>query len=193
MSTLAEALAVPRQLEPFEGCPVIGSAIEIPNAAGGFQEAMKFEPVELHVGDEVFVVLRCVVKKVRFQPPNKAGEGSEDLVRVHVLSADEAAMVDGDLVKVHLAQQAARILAAKEEIDGTFHLPGLIEDPPGMWEKSPEDAHEAGELADGLHPDCGECNAEAAAQEAEKAALDLPKGPGLHSVPDEPVKKAKAK
>lgn len=186
-------------LTSFEESDVVAAAIEIPNAGGGFQEAMKFAPVELHHGQKVFVVLECEVRKVRFDPI----KASDELTRVHVLTASAATMVDRDLVITHLDDQQERIRLAREAAEGIQRLPMDSE-----AYASPEDAHAAGEHASGLHPDCGECNAEAAAVEAEReakmwgptrgvgpsseAVLDLPKGPGLHSVPD-PEKPAKGK
>lgn len=55
-------------LAEFEGLPVVQVGVEMPNAAGGLQEAMKFDPVEWHHGDEGYIVLRYTVNKVRFDP-----------------------------------------------------------------------------------------------------------------------------
>jgi hypothetical protein len=172
----------PKQLEPFEDCPVIGSAIEIPSAGGGLRDALKLDPVELRHGDTVYVVLACVVQKVRFDPAKKADDN--ELTRVHVLGTSNATIVDRDLVIKHLDAQQERIRLAREIAEGIARLP--YDD--GTY-ANPEDAHAAGEHASGLHPDCGECNAEAAAAEFEaenRAVLDLPKGP-LAAVPDLPA------
>lgn len=196
----------PVELAPFEGLPVVGAAIEIPNAGGGFQDAMELTPIELHHGQRVTVVMDCFVRRIKHDYAKKS---DDELIRVHVLTAELATIVDRSEVAKLLEDQADRNRLAREAAEGIVRLP-MGEDA----YDSPEDAHAAGEHASGLHPGCGECNAEAAVAEAEHEtkmwgptsgsgtsnegvvvtdpALDLPKGPGLHSVPD-PEKPAKGK
>ena len=101
MVELSEALATNLDaLTDFEGRPVIRAAIEIPGAAGGLREAMKFEPAEFHHGDEVTLVIRCTVGKVRFDPI----KDTDALARVHVFVAEEATFIDGALVTEALAE-----------------------------------------------------------------------------------------
>lgn len=101
-------------LEDFEGCAVVRSGIEIPNAAGGLRDAMEIEPRQFHHAEKVYVVLECDVSKVRFDPI----KDSDDLARVHVFSAQHAVIVDADLVKAQLQEQRDRILKAKEDAAG---------------------------------------------------------------------------
>lgn len=149
----AAALANPAgTLQPFEGKAVLRAAIEIPNAAGGLREAMKFEPREFHHGEQVFVVLRCSATKVRFDPVPKA---EENLVRVHVLNAEEATFIDGAAVESALVEQRNRISRLREEAAGIARLP---------YGDELQEAHDAGMHADGLVENCPSCDAEAAAQ-----------------------------
>lgn len=99
------------KLQPFEGKLVLNSAVEIPNAAGGLREPMQFEPRELHHDEEVYVVLRSKVRKVRFDPI----KDTDALTRVAVLDVVEGMFVDADLVAKHLAEQRARLAEAREE------------------------------------------------------------------------------
>lgn len=122
MTDMAEALVDKSHLQPFENKPVVKAAIEIPGAAGGLQEAMKFDPVELHQGEEVHVVLRCTVAKVRFEPIDKE-EPSGAQSRVQILRAEEATLVDGDVVEEHLTIQRLRIQKAKDDAAGIQGLP----------------------------------------------------------------------
>jgi len=108
----------PAALDDFEGANVIRSGVEIPNAAGGLRDAMAIEPQQFHHGERVYVVLECVVGKVRFDPI----KDSDDLARVHVFTAEHAVIVDADLVKTQLDEQNARILKAKEEAAGLQRL-----------------------------------------------------------------------
>jgi hypothetical protein len=150
-----------RPLSPFEGRDVVAAAIEIPGAAGGLREAMKFVPGELQHDDEVYVVLHCRVKKVRFDEI----KDDEGLTRVHVFDVDSAALVDGGLVRDHLDAQNERIRLAKEQAEGIQRL-GL--DPGEMAEaEALEQQHKAGVHADGLRDGCPACEEEKAAYEAE--------------------------
>lgn len=108
----------PVALTPFEGSAVRKVGIEIPGAAGGLREALKFEPVELHKGETVYVVLECTVAKVRFDPTDKDDLLESDWTRVHVLDTESAALVDGNVVAEHLAEQKRRLQRAKEAAQG---------------------------------------------------------------------------
>lgn len=144
-------------LTPFEGRDTEAVGIEIRNAAGGLNEALSVDPAEWHRDEEVTVVLRCNVDKIRFDPV-KDSDGNR---RVHILTANAATVVDGDIVKEQLEEQQRRI----EEAKGVERLPfdeGLAADLSA--------AHEAGAHRE-LAPGCPECDAEAeAAVEDEGAA-----------------------
>lgn len=108
-------------LSPFDGQPVTRSAIAVTRAGDGLSEALKVDPAEFHLGQEVYVVLRTTVARVNFDPADKANpEG--DLVRRHTLRAEDATILDDpdalDTVRGHVAAQADRILRAKEEAAG---------------------------------------------------------------------------
>lgn len=109
------------KLSDFEGLEVTQSSIEIPGAAGGFREALKVDPVELHKGQVIHAVLECEVQKIRHDSLDK-----EDLTgpqeRVHILRVTGAAIVDRSLVGDALDAQAERIAAAKE-IEGQQKMP----------------------------------------------------------------------
>lgn len=107
-------------LADFEGLPVTAAAVEIPSAGGGLRDALRVDPVELHKGETVFIVLRCEVGKVRFDPI-EADEPAGAQRRVHVLSTNAATIVDGDTVADALAAQAERIAKANE-VDGQFTI-----------------------------------------------------------------------
>jgi len=115
------ALVVDReQLGQFEGSDVLKVGIEIPSAAGGLREAMKFAPVVLHKGDEVYVLLKTNVTKIRFDPITD----TEAVARVHILDAEEATFVDGKFAEKHLKEQRDRIRKLREEAQGIRSAPG---------------------------------------------------------------------
>jgi hypothetical protein len=112
------------ELTQFEGLDVDEVGIEIPNAAGGLQDAMKFDPVEWHHGDEHFIVLRCEVKKVRVEPIVKDDFNGPQR-RVHVMHVDQAAPIEGKAVQKQLAAYQERIQKAKEKAEGVTRIPGI--------------------------------------------------------------------
>lgn len=128
------------QLADFEGVAVSTASVEIRNAAGGLQDALKVSPESWHHGDEMTIVLRCSVTKIRFDPI----KDSEALARVHVLTASDATVIDSAAVEDALDDQARRI----EEHAGVVRLPFLVS------------AHEAGEHASGLVDGCPSCQEE---------------------------------
>lgn len=149
--TLAEALAA-RPLTPFEDRDVISAAIEIPNAAGGLREAMKFEPREMHHGDTVYVVMKCNVAKVRFDPI----KDTDALMRVHVFHAEEASFIEGTAVESTLAEQREKIQRAKDAVDGIRRLP---------YGDELQSEHDRGEH-EALVEGCPDCESEIEAQKA---------------------------
>lgn len=112
-------------LSKFEGLEVMAVGVEMPNAAGGLQDAMKFQPVEWHQGDEYYIVLHAVVTKIRHEPMVRENVRGPQR-RVHVLSVDEAAPIDARYVKEQLAEHREAIEKAKEQAMGVQRL-GLEE------------------------------------------------------------------
>lgn len=105
----------PIALTPFDGRAVLGTGVSIRNAGDGLSKAMKVDPKELHHGQEVTIAVRCVVDKVRFDPV----EDTEGLLRVHVLKAGSATLVDDKLVSDAIEAMERKI----EEAAGVERLP----------------------------------------------------------------------
>ena len=105
-------------LTSFEGREVMRSTIAIRNAGDGLSEAMKFEPIELHQGQRVYVVLECDVSEVSF-PQIK---DTDALSRKHVLRAGAATLVDGAIVLEHITAQRDRIQRLREKAQGIERL-----------------------------------------------------------------------
>lgn len=103
------------QLSDFEGRHVGLSRVAITNAGDGLSKALAIDPMELSLGDMVYVVLETEVSKIRFDE----SKDGDDLTRVHVLKAGTATLVDEDLVRDHLDRQAQRI----EQAQGVHRLP----------------------------------------------------------------------
>lgn len=147
-------------LDPFEGQPVLSVGMEIPGAAGGLRESMKLDPVQLHKGQRVYVVMETTVDKIRFDPV----KDSDGWKRVHVLAAEQGMIVDESLVREHLdglkarvAQREAAEDEAKRRESGEFTLD----------EAALDAEHEQGQHAAELRDGCPQCDAEKAAAAAE--------------------------
>lgn len=157
---MSDPVPVTPTLEPFEGLPVVEAGIEIPGAAGGLREAMKIDPSTFHKGEQVFVVLECRVGKVRIDPIDMDYlDGPQR--RVHVFVVTNATMVDGDLVRNQLTDQAEKIRLAREAAQGVTRLPYTDDEFVNATE------HANGDHSQGLVPGCPVCDSEAAAVAAE--------------------------
>ena len=96
-------------LTPFEGRDVLATRVAITRAGDGLSKAMEIQPEELELGDTVFVLLECSVDKLRFEPL----ADTDALLRVHVLRAGTATMVDAKVATKPLDEQRRRIEKAK--------------------------------------------------------------------------------
>lgn len=110
---------------PFEDRDVKAVGIEIPNAGGGLSEALTIDPVELHHGETIYVVIECEVRKIRHDSILEKGEPTDDLKRVHILKAGRSTLIDAELVKPAIDEQHARVNAAREAAKGQDELDGL--------------------------------------------------------------------
>lgn len=110
-----EVPADDNKLTPFEGKDVHSATIAIRNAGDGLSSAMSVTPVELHQGATVHVVLECEVEKLRFDPLKDA----DGLIRVHMLKAGRATLIDAEAVTELLDAQQRRI----DEAEGVQQLP----------------------------------------------------------------------
>lgn len=138
-------------LGSFEGDEVLAVGIEIPSAAGGLREALAIDPIVMHRDEEVMVLLKCKVQKLRHEPV----KDTQGWRRIHILETTDATIVDGTEFAEALDAQAERIQRHKDAASGQ----GRIDD------AALEAAHDAGdhdELVDG----CPHCDAEKAAAES---------------------------
>jgi hypothetical protein len=108
-------------LAPFEDQEVVRSTIAVTNAGDGLSDAMKVNPVELHLGEKVYVVLEATVTKVRFDPADRE-EPDGEVIRVHVLKAGTAALVDRKVVGKLLDAQAEKVRRMRDEEAGVLQL-----------------------------------------------------------------------
>lgn len=117
----------PLGLEPFGGCAVTKAGIEISNASGGLHSALEVDNAlasnvaRTDIGDMCYVLLRCDVTKVRFQPV----KGDEDqLRRVSIMRCTDATLVEGEFAVDAINSQRDRIREAEERLAGQMTLTG---------------------------------------------------------------------
>lgn len=95
-------------LGSFEGLDVVQSSIKVTNAGDGLSPSMALDPVLLHIGDEVTVVLRTTVTSISA----KGVKDTDVLERVHTLKAKSGAIIDDTLVAKLFDEQQRRLEAA---------------------------------------------------------------------------------
>lgn len=179
MTDIATALAsVPGNLSSFDGLDVLRATIAVTGAGDGLSEAMKVDPQEFHHGEELYVVLKCEVAKVRFDPI----KDTDALIRVHILKAGDATIVDKGLVGPLVAEQAERIRLAKEAAAGVRRLEFADDndDEADVLHRQ----HEAGVHEDGTRDGCPDCETELEL-EAEESGEDIDTIRGRRRVADE--------
>lgn len=166
-------------LTPYRGQPVMAAGVAIPNAAGGLHEALKVDPIELEIGDTVYVVLECEVRPPSYDPLDKDNYRGP-LKLVNRLHAVEGTFVDQELVKAHLDVQRQRIEEAKsieerrrQEEAGQGELP-LDEQPAGNGQ--PE---QVGDVLDDVIGTAEEAETDAAARGDRMAQLHTWSKPDL--------------
>lgn len=100
----------------FDGRPVIMASITIPNAGGGLHDALSLDPVLLHTGDEVDVLLRCTVGKITHDPILNKGADTGNYSRVATLHADKGTiMADTSIGDKTFTKLGARLEKAELE------------------------------------------------------------------------------
>lgn len=178
MTDLATALADTTQLPTYGGKPVTRTAIKITNAGDGLSQGLAIDPQVLALGDTHYVVLECIVDSHEHDRIMDKNNDTGLLVLNQVLKAGTGTLIDKELVAEVIAEQATRIEAAreaaklaKEQAEGIQRIP---------YGEELQEAHQKGEHAEGLVPNCPDCDAEVAAQAAETGAEP-------DAAPDEPT------
>jgi hypothetical protein len=116
-------------LEEFDGKEVRKVLAKIVGTGDGLSDSMEFEPVLLHHGQEVSIVLRGVVTQIGYQPMKGA---AEFLVRVQTIRATSGGFAENGALDDLLKDQEERIRLAKEAAAGVQRLPEG-DDPLGVF------------------------------------------------------------
>lgn len=103
-------------LTPYRDRSVLSSAVSITNAGDGLSDAMKIEPIELDMGETVYVVLECLVRPPQYDPIEKDNLRGP-LKLVNRLRAGAATIIDYDLVKEQIEAQKSKVANAEREAE----------------------------------------------------------------------------
>lgn len=160
MTDAAAALADTTKLPEYGGRPVVRTAIKITNAGDGLSAGLAIEPQVLDISQTHYVVLECVVDSHEHDRIIAQGSDTGLLMLNQVLKAGTGTLIDADVVRTAIAEQAERIVRAKEAAKGVAKLP---------YPDELATQHAEGRHADGLVEGCPACDAEVAAAEAERA------------------------
>jgi hypothetical protein len=127
MSDLAAATA-DTQLTPYRGRDVRRVIVKITKAGDSLSESLGIEPIELEMGDRVFVLLEAVVgpHKHKVMPGYEPTEKDAPLVIEMELITQTVTVVDETLAGKPLDAQRERLRVAKDEAKGVTSLPGTI-------------------------------------------------------------------
>lgn len=154
MTDLATAMADTTKLPPYGGLPVVRTAIKVTNAGDGLSQGLAIDPEVLPLGSRVYVVLECVVDSHEHDRVLDKGNDTGLLILNQVLKAGTGTLIEGEVVRDAIAQQADRIQRAKDEAAGRARLP-LPEELQAQ--------HDDGQHADGLVPGCPACDPDSTA------------------------------
>jgi len=107
--------SAPPKLHPFESRDVLQATMRITRAGDGLSTALNIDPIELHIGDTMYVLLECTVGAIELKPIRD----TDVLVRKHTLVAGVGTIVDSGFAGDAIAEQRRLNLEAA----GVHELP----------------------------------------------------------------------
>jgi hypothetical protein len=126
MSSIEAALADTSKLSNYRGRQVLAVSAKLTNAGDGLSQSQAVAPVELEIGEEVYVLYKAVVAKHNHIPIDKdnlRGPLKLDLV----LKAGTAKIVDASFAEATISDQEALIREAQDRARNVVALPGVAE------------------------------------------------------------------
>lgn len=169
-------------LGQFEGKDVLSTRLVLTNLGDGLSEAMETDPCVLHQDDEIYVIVKADVSKLRFDPV----KGTDGVHRVQIAKASSATIADSAQV-VKLIEDQERRNELRAEAEGgvaRLALDGL------------EEQHKAGEHDFMANPECTLCAAAKDGTEPDASASKArpaKKGTAKKSTPRKQTAKAAGK
>jgi hypothetical protein len=99
--------------DPFDGRPITKTSVSLRNAGDGLSKALAADAMVLHIGDELTVAMKVVVKGVGIDPLDDDNPATGPLGLSYVLKAGgRATILEDELVEAALEAQQKRNDAA---------------------------------------------------------------------------------
>lgn len=111
--------------EQFEGRDVVGTNLILTGTGAGLEQAIAVRNVAMHIGDDVHLLIKARVQKVRHDPADK--DRVDELLRINILKAETIAIVDAEFASDQIEAQ----VLAQEKAKGIVRLPLLPPLPKG--------------------------------------------------------------
>lgn len=106
-------------LPAFDGREVTRATVRITKAGDGLSEALQVQPEALHGGDDVFYVLRGVVRQIN----HRFGDEDDDpITRQHTIETIGITKIDPKLAEKLLNEAAEKLAQAKAAAAGDATL-----------------------------------------------------------------------
>jgi hypothetical protein len=112
------------QLPLFESNEIARARVRITKAGDGLSEALKVSPRAMQYGEEVSILLRCVVKGVNFK-----GDKNGELERIHTLETIDGTEIDQDNADKLLRLAAEDLERRRADAAGQEPLPDYEHSP----------------------------------------------------------------
>lgn len=109
-------------VKKFEGRAVVSSKLSIRGAGEGLSQALAMDPIELHVDDEVYVLLKGKVRNIAFPQYDTKDSDNEDLCREHILDTEHATIVTAEFAEAEVAASKEALTKKLEEAAGILRL-----------------------------------------------------------------------
>lgn len=115
--------------------------IQVDKLGAGLTDNVPVEPIDLKIGDRVYIAVEGVVVKDGFAAVKRKEAGTSEVAIVYVIDATGAAFVDRDLVAGALDEQSKRnaeaALAAKKAAEAAKGIMPLYDAGPDGSEAKP--------------------------------------------------------
>lgn len=123
-------------IKKYDGKDVTRQAMSLRKTGDGLSQALAIDPLSVHIGDEITLVVRGEVASVQYKQDQK---GTSDLTEVIIVNGGTITVADDiEVIDALLAAQAEKNTLAKEKAEGIQRIPGT----PGADEGEPEDGDE---------------------------------------------------
>lgn len=108
--------------ESPEGYKVDKTGLKVLNLGDGLSDAMDIEPVVLHAGQEVYIIVRAIKTKDSFDYTFNGDDDVSSVRLVQTVKAKAAVITDDDVARQAIARMEKKIAAAQHPGQGELPL-----------------------------------------------------------------------